>query len=490
MNWQDEYKRKLVSADEAVKIVKSGDTVFSGPPDEPKLLLPALAKRRHELRNVNLVIQAPSIPHDIYQVGYESSFNLIWQNFITPVGRTLVDERRADYVPLLQYQQLTRFEEGPASDLDVFFVVISPPNEHGFCSFGASLWNKKSYCKKAKKVIAEVDAHQIRTGGDNFVHVSQIDYFVEYTPPRILFDDIDEAVSKVAHPDSREVLANFLRSIQPEVRPKALQELSSLTPGEIREYGRFTQVSWKPNDIERAIAENVKSLIKSGQSIQIGWGTPSGTFPACGVFDDKVDLGFWSELACPGIAELIEAGVFTGRYNPHHAGKLVASCFHGLRDTEYPLIDNNPIVEQYEAIYALNPRVIAEIDNFVAINNAISVDLTGQINSETVFGSRLINGLGGQPDVVIGAMLSRGGLSIHCFPSTALGGAVSRIVPQFEEGSLVTIPRYYADRVVTEYGIAELFGKSIRQRADALSGIAHPDFRAELRKAASRLFYP
>lgn len=489
MRWQEEYKRKLVSAEEAVRVVKSGDTVFMGPPDEPKLLPPALGARWQELKNVRMVLQAAAYPLEMYQPGREESFSLTWQNFTGPIGRVTTDERRADYVPLLFYLQHKRFDQGPTADLDVNLVLVSPPDEHGFCSFGTSLWNKKSYIRAAKKVIAEADEHQIRTAGDNYIHISEIDLFVEHTPPRILLSEIDDAVSQAA-PEARGVLATFLRSMLPEARPAALKELLPLGADEIKEYGRFLQIFAEASDIERAIAENVKPLIKDGDMIEIGFGVPCGAFPECGVFDDRVALGFWSEMCPPRLARLFDAGVFTGEYNPHRPGKLVASSYIGVREDELALIENNPKVEQWETLYVLNPRRIADIDNFVAINNAISVDLTGQINAETAFGARLMNGLGGQPETVIGAMLSRGGRSIHCLPSTAMKGAVSRIVPQFEEGSLVTIPRYYADYVVTEYGAASLFGKSIRQRADALIGIAHPDFRGELRKAAQRLFYP
>jgi 4-hydroxybutyrate CoA-transferase len=197
-----------------------------------------------------------------------------------------------------------------------------------------------------------------------------------------------------------------------------------------------------------------------------------------------------SEVTAPGYGRLVREGIVTGRYKSFRPGKVTASAFTGSYQEDLELIDNNPIFEQYDTEYTNDIRTVCAIDNFVSINNAISVDLTGQINAETGIGSRMINGPGGQVEMHIGAVLSRGGRAITLLPSTALGGAVSRIVPHLDQGAVVTIPRYFADYIVTEYGIARLLGGDNRQRAEELISVAHPDFRADLRKAAREFFYP
>jgi len=203
-----------------------------------------------------------------------------------------------------------------------------------------------------------------------------------------------------------------------------------------------------------------------------------------GAFDNKVDLGLHTEMAAPDMAKLVAAGVINGKRKTIHKEKAVAVAWSGANDEDLAIIEDNPAFELYDPEYLLDIRVI------YAINNALSVDLTGQINSESVFGARMINGTGGQPETHIGALFSKGGRAITLLPSTALGGSVSRVVPQQEEGSLITIPRFFADIVISEYGVASLMGKNHRQRAEELIAIAHPDFRADLRKQAQRLFYP
>jgi 4-hydroxybutyrate CoA-transferase len=195
-------------------------------------------------------------------------------------------------------------------------------------------------------------------------------------------------------------------------------------------------------------------------------------------------------MAAPGLAKLVEAGVVNGKRKTIHKEKAVAVAWSGANDEDLAIIADNPAFELYDPEYLLDIRVVAQNDNYCAINNALSVDLTGQINSESVFGARMINGTGGQPETHIGALLSKGGRAITLLPSTALGGSVSRVVAQQEQGSLITIPRFFADIVISEYGVARLMGKNHRQRAKELIAIAHPDFRAELRKEAQRLFYP
>ncbi|MDO8491105.1 MAG: acetyl-CoA hydrolase/transferase C-terminal domain-containing protein, partial [Dehalococcoidia bacterium] len=241
--------------------------------------------------------------------------------------------------------------------------------------------------------------------------------------------------------------------------------------------------------VEKAIAAYLSDLVRDGDTICIGFGNPSGSAVRLGAFDNKIDLGYHGEMATRGLAKLVEKGVITGKHKPLHKGKAVVSAWLGLWEDEMDYINGNPLFEAYETNYMLDVKTLISLDNFVAINNSLSIDLTGQINSESVLGPRLMNGMGGQAELSIGSVLAGHGRSVNCMPSTALGGAVSRIVPMLEEGSLVTIPRYLADHVVTEYGVARLFGKTIRQRAEELIAIAHPDFRGELKAQAKKLFY-
>jgi 4-hydroxybutyrate CoA-transferase len=210
--------------------------------------------------------------------------------------------------------------------------------------------------------------------------------------------------------------------------------------------------------------------------------------PRMGAFDRKHDLGLHTEMVAPGIARLVEAGIINGRRKTIHRGKAVAVAWSGSDPDDLRIINDNPAFELYDPEYTLKLSTLTANYRQTSINNAISIDLTGQINSESVIGARMMNGTGGQPETHIGAFLCPGGRAITLLQSTALGGAVSRIVPQLEAGALVTVPRYFADTVVTEYGIARLLGKNHRERAAELTAIAHPDHRADLREAAGRLF--
>jgi len=249
---------------------------------------------------------------------------------------------------------------------------------------------------------------------------------------------------------------------------------------------RFLGIA-EPPEVAKTIAGYVGELIHDGATIQIGVGEPSMYLARAGAFDGKHDLGLHTEMSAPGIAKLVERGVITGRRKTLHEGKAVAVAWSGGDEEDFEIVTNNPAFEVYDPDYVLDLNTISRNDNLHSINNAISTDLIGQINSESVFGPRMINGTGGQPETHIGAILSRGGRAITLLPSTALEGAVSRVVATHDAGSIVTIPRYFADTVVTEYGVARLWGKNHRQRAQELVAVGHPDFRADLRQAAERL---
>jgi 4-hydroxybutyrate CoA-transferase len=486
MDWREEYQRKLVSEDEAAKAVKEGDRVVV-PLGTPRVLPAAVGRRRQELGHIDLRLSAPAVDPGWLQPGWQDVFSIEFEVFIGDFARHVTDDRRGTYQPntfSLGFKALD--EERPErEEIDVLMVAVTPPDKHGYCTFGPHYWNKGSYARRARTIIAEVDPLLPRMCGDCFVHVSELDYIVELP----------------ATPVTREMVEEWLAPLPPERRAEMMSILelgdfsrlapvgpliAFVEPDVLRRYMGLLE----PPDFAKAIAGYLNELVPDGATIQIGIGEPSALMARAGAFDNKVDLGLHTEMAAPGLAKLVAAGVINGKRKAIHKGKAVAVAWSGADDEDLAIIADNPAFELYDPEYLLDIRVIAQNDNYYAINNGLSVDLTGQINSESVFGARMINGSGGQPETHLGALLSRGGRAITLLPSTALGGSVSRVVAQQEEGSLITIPRFFADTVITEYGVARLMGKNHRQRAEELIAVAHPDFRAELRKEAQRLFYP
>lgn len=439
MGWQEEYKKKLVTAEEAIRVVKSGDRVVFAQGMEPLALGLALAARKDELRNVSISIRTPGRDFGWYDPGWEESF-AIEIGFPLPIVREMVMEKRCDLgIGSLGFI----FHEAERRKADVVLVEVSPPDSHGYCSFGASLWAKKEEVRSAKLALAEVNSNLIRTYGDNFIHVSEIDYFVEHTPSGRALGATD-LLGRKAH---------------------------------------------EPSDAEKAIAGYVSTLIRNGDTIQIGVGATSEWCAVLNTFDHKHDLGWHSETTPRGIIKLIREGVFTGKYKTVHPGKAVATACGGGSQEDMDFVNMNPMFELYSADHVLDIKVISAHDNMVAINSAVGVDLTGQISAESV-GPRMISATGGQAAFAIGTWLSRGGRNITVLTSTASGGKVSRIVPTLEQGTIITLPRILADFVVTEYGIARLRGKTQRERVFELISIAHPDFRKELERQAKLLYWP
>ena len=506
-NCQDEYLKKLVSAEEAVKVVKSGDRViasfFGG-----SLLGEALVARKGELRNVK--IHSFTTAEQALGMFFQEGMDDVFYNTIEIFGgdwvRTApagIDSKRAQFWPGTFSAMMKPFDERPEEcpyTIDVSLVVVTPPDKDGFCSFGSTLWNKRSYCKRARLIIAETNDSLIRTGGTNFIHVSEIDYFVEGPPVETADltakerDAIIKELLSQAEPEVRDLIEPVIPEIEDEAMQLRIAEnLAGLdlvtVQNRLTTLKQFLGIG-EPDPVAVAIAHNVSKLIKDGDTFQIGTGFPSQMIISLGAFDDKHDLGFYSEMAARGIATLVERGIVTGKYKTFHPGKVTVSSFTGCDREDLDIIDGNPIFEQYDSEYILDIRNISQNDNFVSINNAVAVDLTGQINVETSIGPRFINGHGGQPEMQIGAVLSKGGKAITLLPSTALEGSRSRIVPHLDHGAVVTIPRYYADYIVTEHGIASLMGKDCRQRAESLIAVAHPDYREELQKTTKELFYP
>jgi 4-hydroxybutyrate CoA-transferase len=487
MDWREEYKRRLRSEDEAVKAVKEGDRVVV-PLGTPRVLPAALARRRQELGHIDLRLSAPAVDPGWLQPGWQDVFNIEFEIFIGDFARHVTDDRRGTYLPNTFSFGFKPLDEGrlAGGQIDVLLVAVTPPDERGYCTFGPHHWNKRSYARRARTVIAEVDPLLPRMCGDCFVHVSELDHVVELP----------------ATPVTREMVEQWLAPLSPQ---RQAEMMSILELG--GDFNRLAPIGpliafvepdvllrylglMEPPDSAKAIAGYLNELVPDGATIQIGIGEPSALMVKAGAFNNKVDLGLHTEMVGPGLAKLVAAGVINGKRKAIHKGKAVAVAWSGSNDEDLAIIEDNPAFELYDPEYLLDIRVIAQNDNYYAINNALSVDLTGQINSESVFGGRMINGTGGQPETHLGALFSKGGRAITLLPSTALAGSVSRVVAQQEEGSLITIPRFFADIVISEYGVAELMGKNHRQRAEELIAIAHPDFRAELKKEAQRLFYP
>jgi 4-hydroxybutyrate CoA-transferase len=495
-SWRDEYERKLVSAEEAVKAVKSGDRVVFPLANGSHTLGAALAARKDELKDVTFHATTPTraLVGMFYELDMEGAFYNTIELFYGDFARTAPaggDARRTVYLPGTFSSLMKPFDERPDScpfNIDVVLVGVSPPDKDGYCSFGGHLWNKRSYCQRARTVIAEVDENMIRTGGTNFIHVSEIDHFVEYKTPVLSAEQEEELFRQMA-PGVRELVEPIVPRL---ARGNRAAMLAGFAMSDLKMVqGTLQSLAMGETPPEApAFAYYVSQLVNDGDTFEIGTGWPAVWLATLGAFDDKHDLGIYSEMSCPGFGKLTDRGIVTGKYKTFHPGRVTVSSFSGCDGEDLAIIDGNPVFEQYDSEYVLDVRNISQNDNFVAINNAIAVDLTGQINSETGFGARVINGHGGQPEMHMGGILSKGGRSLTLLPSTALEGAVSRIVPQLDQGALVTIPRYYADYVVTEYGIASLMGKDCRQRAEELIAVAHPDFRAELRSQARELLYP
>ncbi|MBI3967011.1 MAG: 4-hydroxybutyrate CoA-transferase [Chloroflexi bacterium] len=435
--WRADYERKLMTAEEAVKVVRSGDKVAFGRGREPEALGLALAARAAELRDVEVFIPTPALDFGWYDSGFEESFRIkISYAFPRGVVREWFDERRGDYLVGSIYSSVRpQFMDSDEKTVDVLLIELSPPDEHGYCSFGTSLWDKKHQVRRARTVLAEINDRLIRTYGDNYVHVSEIGAFVEHS-------------------------RGSGWGIKP---PQAPPEAA-------------------------AICEHLKPFVRDGDTIQFGAGTVSEALPSLGLFAGRFDLGVHTEMTARGIVALVREGVVNGKRKTLHRGKVVATAVGGMRE-DLQFINQNPIFEVYEQSYVSDPRTIAANDNMLCVNMALAVDLTGQISAESL-GHRMYSGSGGQPAFAIGAQLSRGGRYFVVLPSATSDGAQSRIVAHFEPGTIVTVPRTLADYVVTEHGVAALRGKSVRERAEALIAIAHPDHRAGLSREAQRLYWP
>ncbi len=487
MDWREEYKRRLCSADEAMLDVQAGNLVMI-PIAGPRVLPGALFRRAREAGPIELRLAAPLTDPGWLRGESPELFKMEFDLFIGDYARQATDEGRATYLPQLFSLGLKDHADlrPERRTVDVFLTAVTPPDDEGYVQFGAHNWNKRMYVRNSRRTIAEVDPGLRHVYGDNKVHVTEIDRFVEIPPVEITRPLVEAWLRRV--PDDA-LKAEYL-AIVDELRGD-LDRLILVGPAMARIpplQVRRTLGLAEPPEVARVIAGYVSELVPDGATIQIGVGEPGTYLPRAGAFDNKHDLGLHTEMVAPGIAKLVDGGVINGKRKTLHPGKAVAVAWSGSDAEDLRIVTNNPKFEVYDPDYVLDVRVMSQNDHMYSLNNALSIDLIGQINSESVFGSRLINGTGGQPETHMAAILSRGGRAVTMLPSTAMEGAVSRIVAAHEPGSVITVPRYFADTIVTEYGVARLWGKNHRQRAAELIAIAHPDFRAELKKEAASTF--
>lgn len=440
-DWQEEYKKKLITAEEAAKLVKPGDRISFTLGREAYSIGLAIAARVGDLHGVKVFQPFPGYDFGWYTPGFEEFFQITIY-MPTAVSQELVDSRGCD----IEVPDILNKSESTLVESDIVITEVSPPDDKGFCSFGAALWNKRGHIKHGKLVLAEVNDRLIRTFGDNYVHVSEIDYFVP-------------------HKESGAVVAD-----------------GSLGGREIR----------KPAPYMKDITSYVSELIRDGDTVQIGIGRVTERLVGLGLFDGKCDIGWYSEATPPGVIDLVREGIINGRLKSVNPGKVIVTSLGGATKDDMDWVNNNPLFWLVDVGSLWDVRNIAANDNMVAINQALTIDLSGQVSAESI-GFKVFSGSGGQTAFAYGALLSDGGRGVTVLPSTAKtkdGKLISRIVPSFEQGTAVTVTRNCVDHVVTEYGIARLRGKSLRKRAEELIAVAHPDFRAELRKEAQKLYWP
>ena len=417
------------SAADAVSCIKSGDRVFiHGVAAAPLQLITAMTARADELRDVEIVHLHTEGTAPYAEPQYEDSFR-VNAFFVGANVRKAVQEGRGDYVPVFLSEIPALFRRG-ILPIDVALIHVSPPDKHGFCSLGVSVDIAKAAVETAKIVVAQINPKMPRTIGDALVDIRSIDHFVEVD------DDL------------------------PEATPPAITE------------------------VDRAIGEHIAGMIENGATLQMGIGSIPNAVLAS--LRNHKHLGIHTEMFSDGLIDLVESGVVTGEHKIKHPGKIVAGFVMGTKRL-YDFVDDNPQVLMLDIAYVNDTSVIRRNPKVTAINSAIEVDLTGQVCADSI-GTRQYSGVGGQMDFIRGASLSEGGLPIIALPSTTNRGQ-SKIVPFLKEGAGVVTTRAHAHYIVTEYGIANLYGKNLRQRAADLVKISHPDHREALDRAVVERFH-
>ena len=422
---------QITTADEAVATIQSGDRVYIHEAAmAPIGLIEALGRRLPHLRDIEVVhihTEAPA-PYTLPEMAGHARHNAL---FCGANVRQAVNEGRADYTPVFLSEIPSLFRDGTLP-IDVALIQISPPNQHGYGTLGASVAIARAAVTHARRVIAEINPQVPQTHGNTGIHTDRISHAVEVDRP-----------------------------------------LPGPTPA-------------VPGEIERQIAAHIAPLVANGSTLQLGIGAiPNAVLAA---LENHEELGIHTEMFSEGVMELACKGVITNSRKSRYPGRIVTSFVNGSQEL-YDFVDDNPFVEFHSSDIVNDTFEIAQQHMMVAINSAIEIDLTGQVVADSI-GERIYSGIGGQMDFVRGAVLSPGGKAINALPSTARGGTQSRIVAHLQPGAGVVTTRGHVQYVATEYGIANLRGLSIRQRAAALIELAHPDHRPELRAAAAgrRLF--
>ncbi len=428
--WQEEYAEKIRTAEQAVADVRRGDKIFIGSgAAEPQTLVKALIDSAGRLADTRImhIMTLGVAPYTEEKFTDQFRHNAF---FIGANTRKAVAEGRADYTPVFLSEIPPLFRSGQIP-IDVALIQVSLPDKHGYCSYGVSTDVVKSGAESANKVIAEVNTQMPRALGDCFIHMDDIDIAVPVNVPLLY-----------AHKE-------------------------------------------RADEVARRIGKNIATLIDDGSTLQMGIGTiPDSVLH---YLTDKKDIGIHTEMFSDGFMDLVRRGVINNSKKPIHTGHTVASFCIGSREL-YDYVDNNPSVEFRPTEYTNDPFVIAQHPNMVAINSAIEVDLTGQVCADSL-GSMFYSGIGGQLDFIRGASRAKNGKPVIALPSTARNDTVSRISVNLKEGAGVVTTRGDVHYVVTEYGVAYLHGKNIRERAMALINIAHPKFRAKLLEGAKKLNY-
>ena len=428
MQWNEAFRRQVMSAEEAVSVIRSGDHVWvHAGCNSPLELTHAMTARASELEGVEVTHLMVLGKAEYAAPEHARSFR--HRAVFTGANvREAVADGRADYVPVF-LSEIPRLIYSGLQPVDVALIHVSPPDEHGFCSYGVGVECTKAAAERAATVIALVNRQMPRSLGDSFIHVSKLSRVVE----------IDRLPVELPVPGS-------------------------------------------PSETSRAIGSHIAELIEDGATLQMGIGEiPDAVLL---FLTQKRNLGIHTEMFSDGLIDLFEMGVVTNEAKTLHRGKIIASFLLGTKKS-FDFLHNNPFVEFHPSDYVNDPTIIARNDKMVAINSAIAVDLTGQVSSDSI-GKRIYSGFGGQVDFVRGASRSKGGKPIIALPATAQKGTVSRIVDVLAEGAGVVTSRADVHYVATEFGIASLYGKSLRERAQELISIAHPDFREDLREAARK----
>ena len=429
MDYRAEYQKKLTTIDGVLDAIRSDSVLAaSQAANEPTAIFDRLHELYGRVHNVKMYGPMCCNPHPfMLDPKYRDTFN-IDVAFLMNDTRKALASNAISYFPSHMHDGAQRWMDANGAP-DLFICAVSPMDKHGYFTIPLCLAHERSFFNAARRVAVQVNPNLPRTRGDTAIHISDVDLIVEEASP-----------------------------------------LPILSKSE-------------PTEVDKAIGAYVTSLVNDGDCVQLG----IGGIPDAAAMSlmSKHDLGLHTEMLTNSIVDLMEAGVLNNRRKNFHTGRCICTFALGAQAL-YDLVDDNPGIEFYSGSYVNDPRIIGQNDNFVSINSGLAVDLTGQVCSESI-GSRMFSGSGGQCDFAEGASYSKGGRSILCVKAARKNNTLSSIVAQHANGSVVTMSRNTVDYIVTEFGIAPMRGRSVRQRVENLIAVAHPDFRAELRKQADEL---